>query len=126
TSFTRDLLGRVTKVTDAEGYYEQYTLNAFGDRVSVRNKLGGVTTNSFDHRGLILSEILPESSIRADGTTQATSVTNTFTYDARGNRLTMVEASGLTEQRTTSYAYNLNDRLTTTTGDSVQVVASDL
>jgi YD repeat-containing protein len=126
TTFTRDLDGRVTQVTDALGNYEQYTLNAFGDRVSVRNKLGGVTTNTYDHRGLLLAEVLPISSVRSDSTTEAGSVTNKYTYDARGNRTQMIEAYGLTEARTTNYAYDLLDRLVTTTGDNVTVVASDL
>ena len=32
TSFDYDRLGRVVKTTDAEGHYEQYTLDAFGNR----------------------------------------------------------------------------------------------
>jgi YD repeat-containing protein len=126
TSFTRDRLGRVTQATDAEGFYEQYTLNAFGDRIAVRNKLGGVTNNVFDHRGLLVSETLPENSVRPDGSIEATSVTNTFQYDARGNRTRMIEAYGLSEQRITNYSYDNNDRLIQTSGDAVSVVAADL
>ncbi len=124
TTFTHDKLDRVTQASDAEGYYEQYTLDAFGDQVSVRNKLGGVTTNTFDRRGLLKSETLPMSSVRADGTTEAASVTNTYAYDARGNLLAKVEAYGLSEQRTTSYTYDKMDRLTATAGDAVSVVST--
>jgi YD repeat-containing protein len=124
TTFAYDRLGRVTQVTDALGAYEAYTLNAFGDRVTVRNKLGGTTTNLFDERGLLTSETLPMSSVRADGTTQATSVTNTFQYDSRGNRTRMVEASGLTEQRTTNYVYDKLDRIVQTTRDAIAVAGS--
>jgi YD repeat-containing protein len=124
TTFTRDKLGRVTQQTDAEGYYEQYTLDAFGDQVSVRNQLGGITTNVFDKRGLLTSETLPMSSTRADGSVEATSVTNTYQYDARGNRTQMIEAAGLSEQRTTNYTYDKLDRLIQTSGDAVSVTGS--
>jgi large repetitive protein len=125
TSFTLDKLDRVTQVTDAEGNYEQYTLDAFGNRVSVRNKLGGVTTNVFDHRNLLVSETLPEAATRSDGTVEAASVTNSYSYDARGNRIQMIEAAGLTEQRTTTYAYDKMDRLISKTGDAVPVQNAD-
>ncbi|PVM82315.1 RHS repeat protein, partial [Caulobacter radicis] len=126
TTFAYDKLDRLTSTTDAEQFTETYTLDAFGDRVSVTNRLGGVTTNLFDKRGLLLSETLPISSTRADGTVAATTVTNLYQYDARGNRTRAILASGLTEQRTTLYAYDLANRLVTTTGDAVQVTANDL
>lgn len=124
TSFGRDRLDRLTSTTDAEGFFETYVLDAFGNRVSVTNKLGGVTTNVFDRRGLLKSETLPINSVRTDGTLEASSVTNTYSYDARGNLLTKVEASGLTEQRTTTYAYDKADRLISTIGDTVQAFQS--
>ncbi|SFG52018.1 YD repeat-containing protein [Novosphingobium sp. CF614] len=119
TTFTRDKLGRVTKVTDAMGAYEQYTLDAFGNRLTVKNKLGGTTTNTFDRRGLLLTETLPISSIDNEGNVAAASVTNSYAYDSRGNRTQMVEAVGLSEQRTTTYTYDKMDRLTKTTGMAV-------
>lgn len=106
TSFEYDKLGHVTKATDAESAYEQYTLNAFGERSAVRNKLGGVTNYTFYKRGLTETETLPLSSIRADGTTQSSTIVNKFEYDARGNRTKVIEAYGLTEQRTTTYQYD--------------------
>ena len=127
THFDYDRLGRLLVATDAEGYYEQYTLNAFGDRVQVRNKLGGVTINTYDRRGLLTSETLPVNSVRgSDGAVLASSVTNSFQYDARGNRTQMVEAAGLPEHRTTSYQYDKRDRLIQTVQDAVQVTGQDL
>ncbi len=126
TTIARDKLGRVTRVTDAEGAYENYTLDAFGDRISVRNKLGGITTNTFDKRGLLLTETLPINSVLAGGTVQATSVINKYAYDARGNRIQSIEAFGLAEQRTTAYAYDKLDRLVSKSGDAVQVTADNL
>jgi YD repeat-containing protein len=126
TSFTYDKAGHLTKVTDAVGYYEQYTLNAFGDRITVRNKLGGTTTNAFDKRGLLTQETLPVGSTRADGTTETANVVNTYQYDARGNRIEMIEAAGLTVQRTTVYTYDKMDRLLQTIGDQVNVTGANM
>ncbi|MEN2793487.1 DUF4214 domain-containing protein [Sphingomonas oligophenolica] len=125
SSFTYDKLDRVkstAQVTDtnaADNITESYTYNAFGDRDTVVNKLGGLTTNSFDKRGLLTSEIVQ---VTAAGAT----VTNTYAYDARGNRIQMVEASGASEHRTTTYAYDKLDRLVTTTHDRVNVVGQNL
>jgi YD repeat-containing protein len=122
TSFQYDRLGRVVVSTDAQGGYEQYVLNAFGDRTTVRNKLGGTITNTYDRRGLLLSEILPMGSTDSAGTQIAATVTNKFSYDARGNRTQMIEAFGLSEQRTTNYTYDKADRLITKSGDAVTTV----
>lgn len=123
TTFTRDLLGQITRVTDAEGHYENYTLDAFGNRTQVRNKLGGITNNSFDRRGLLTAETMAtQTSVRADGSTQASSVTNKYVYDSRGNRTQMIKAFGLTEQHTTNYTYDKMDRLLTTAGDNVMAL----
>jgi len=127
TTITRDRLDRVVSVTDAMGFVESYGLNAFGDRVTVANKLGGVTTNLFDKRGLLLSETTAIQLKRADNTVEwSGSVVNTFEYDARGNRTKSVEASGAAEQRTTTFVWDKADRMTAKTGDAVQVVAQDL
>jgi YD repeat-containing protein len=123
TTFLRDKLDRVTRVTDAESKYEEYTLDAFGNQTVVRNKLNGYTNNIFDRRGLLTAETKTSmASVLANGTTQASSVTNKFEYDARGNRTKMIEAFGLVEQRTTTYTYDKMDRLLTTTGDAVVTV----
>ncbi|MEA3065251.1 MAG: hypothetical protein QOJ27_1703, partial [Sphingomonadales bacterium] len=123
TSFQYDRLGRLTRTTDAEGYYEQYTLNAFGDRATVRNKLGGLTTNVFDRRSLLTSETLPMAAYDMYGNVTAFSVTNSFQYDSRGNRTLMVEAAGLAEQRTTTYIYDKLDRLIETRQDAVSALS---
>jgi YD repeat-containing protein len=126
TSFIYDKMGRVTRATDAMGFYENYTLDAFGNRTSIRNKLGGVTTNTFDLRGLLTSETLPINSVNSQGTVVASSVTNRYEYDARGNCTKKTEAAGLAELRTTSYRYDLLDRVVEITGDQIQVVNRDL
>jgi YD repeat-containing protein len=122
TAFQYDKLSRLTRTTDAEGKFEQYTLNAFGDRITVVNKLGGTITNTYDKRGLLVSETLPMKSINSLGGIVANSVTNRFVYDARGNRTNRIEAFGLPEQRTTTYVYDKADRLTEIHKDQVSVL----
>jgi YD repeat-containing protein len=127
TSFAHDKLERVTGVTDAENYGETYVLNAFGERTSATKDIEhspnpvvtATTTYTYDKLGQLLTETLPVSSIRSDGTVQATSVVNKYEYDTRGNRRNMVEALGLTEARTTNYTYDKADRLTFKTGDAL-------
>lgn len=119
TSFEYDRLGRVVKTTDAENHVEQYTLNAFGERTQVRNKIGGLTHSRYDRRGLLVEELLPMASVRNDASVQADRVANRFEYDARGNRTRMIEAAGLAEQRITSYVYDRADRLIETRGNPV-------
>lgn len=123
TIFVRDKLDRLIGITDAQGHTETYELNAFGDRVSVTNKIGGVTTYVYDKRGLKVSETLPVTSA---GNPAGGLVVNTFTYDGRGNLTKTVEASNLAEARTTNYLYDKLDRLTRRTGDVVQVVSTNL
>ncbi|HWA90293.1 MAG TPA: tandem-95 repeat protein [Rhizomicrobium sp.] len=125
TTFTYDLDGRLISQKDAGNYTESYTLDALGNRLTVTNKLGGVVTNTYDRRGLVLSQTLPQVSTRSDGTVEGTTVVNTYTYDARGNRTQMVEASNLAEKRTTNYTYDALGRVTQTSGDAVYTVASN-
>jgi YD repeat-containing protein len=124
TSFTYDKRDQVTATQDAEGFTESYTLDAFGERVTVRNKLGNDTTYTFDKRGLVLSETLPITTKTSAGAT--ISVINTYAYDGRGNRKQMVEAAGAAEARTTTYSYDKLDRLTVTGHDAVTIVNDDL
>jgi YD repeat-containing protein len=126
TLFEYDKRGQVTKTTDAEGHFETFTYNAFGNRITAVAKSdtaaavsGGTTIYAYDRRGQMVSETLPIESRNANGTLQATSVTNNFYYDARGNRTKMIEGFGLIEARTTIYQYDKNNRLTKTTGDTV-------
>ncbi len=118
TSFEYDKLGRVTRSTDALGNYEAYTYDAWGNRATMRNKLGGTTTYAYDRRGLLVSETLPVGSYNSAGTLVASAVVNTYSYDARGNRRQMVEASGLAEQRVTSFTYDKANQLIQTTGQT--------
>lgn len=126
TQFVYDNRGQVTKITDAEGYFESFAYDAYGRRVSHTDKsssaakvAGGTTTYTYDKCGLLLSETLPIASTTSGGTVQAANVTNTYAYDARGNRITRIEAQGLPEQRRTDYTYDKLGRLIQTESDNV-------
>jgi YD repeat-containing protein len=133
TTFQRDKLDRVTKTTDAEGFFESYQLDAFGDRLAVIAKssngsliAGGETDYTYDRRGEVLTETLPVAVYKSDGTVDKTNIVNTYTYDAFGNLKTKVEASNALEKRTTTYAYDKLNRLATVTGDAVNIVDDTL
>lgn len=121
TSFGYDMAGRLTSTTNAENKVESYTLNAFGDRTVVRNKLGHDTTYAYDRRGLKVSELLPIISMQ--GATPG-NVINQFEYDAFGNMTRSIEAATLSEQRITNFRYDKLDRLTQKIGQPVTVTSS--
>ncbi|MDB5678962.1 hypothetical protein [Sphingomonas bacterium] len=135
TSFEYDKDDRLTKSIEAEGdssggsfqlYYEQYTLDAFGNRIAVRNKLGATSNYTFNKRGQVLTETLPITTWTGGSSPTSIAVRNTYSYDLRGNRTQMVEASGAAEVRTTNYTYDKLDRLTLTAHDAVTVTNADL
>ena len=130
TQFEYDQAGRLTGVIDAEGKREDYELDAFGDRIKVYSKLHTTlnpvfTTNVFDKLGRLVKETLPVTTANNSGTQVA--VINTFEYDAFGNLTKSVEgnddevAGDILEKRTTLYAYDKLNRLTTKTADTVTV-----
>jgi len=127
TSFDYDKRGLVKKTTDAEGFFESYTYDAYGNRETVTAKskdankvAGGTTIYTYDKRGLLRTETLPVAAYLANGTEQAGTITNKYSYDGRGNRTQVIEAFGLTEARTTNFTYDKLDRLTKTTHQSFQ------
>lgn len=95
---------------------ESKRFNAFGELVS-KTTLGASWTYTYDHMGNMLSETLPT---HVPGEAPA-SVTNSYKYDARGNRTLSIEALGLPEQRTTTYTYDKANRLLSKTGQAVQL-----
>ncbi|MFC4293399.1 hypothetical protein ACFOWX_13320, partial [Sphingorhabdus arenilitoris] len=92
-------------------FYEEYSYDALGNRITSRNKLGAVTNYAYDRRGLLVQETLPQATYLNDATLQSSTIVNKFEYDARGNRTKLIEAFGLAEQRITSYIYDKNNRL---------------
>lgn len=132
TAFEYDNRGQLTRVTDAEGYFETYGYDAYGRRISATGKsasgavaTGGLTTYTYDKRGLLLSERLPIPAQTSGGGQQTSRITNSYEYDARGNLTRRIEADGLNEERTTIYEYDGLDRLVETRHDSVSGVKID-
>jgi YD repeat-containing protein len=124
TGFEYDKLGRVTKATDAEGHYEQYAYNAFGNRTWLRNKLGGETQFDYNKRGLLFFDTVHAPVHDASGNVIATAYhANSYQYDARGNLIQHSEAVGLAERRDTHYVYDKADRLIETRRTAVQVLS---
>ena len=112
TSRTYDHNNRLLTETDAENYTEGAVgaLDAFGQQLSVKNKLGAVVSYSYDRLGRLISETLPVLAKDANGVLKA--VINAYEYDAYGNRIKSIEAVGLPEQRTTQMRYDGAGRLT--------------
>ncbi|WP_066807580.1 pre-toxin TG domain-containing protein [Sphingomonas asaccharolytica] len=123
SSFVYDKLDHVTDTTQivdtnvADNILEHFHYNVFGDRDTATSKLGSLTTNVYDKRGLLVSETMQVDA--------STTITNTYAYDARGNKIRVTEAYGLPEQRTTTYEYSLANLVTKKTGDAVPVQNAD-
>ncbi|MBN8811110.1 MULTISPECIES: GH-E family nuclease [unclassified Sphingomonas] len=133
TSFLYDKLGRLLRTTDAMGFFETYSYDGLGNRLSVTAKsstdsavAGAATTYTHDRLGRVLTETLPKPTYDAAGNLTSSTVVNRYEYDARGNRTKVVEADNLSNRRTTTYGFDKNDRLIETRGDAVSVIADDL
>jgi YD repeat-containing protein len=117
TTHAFDADDRLTSETDATSAGQSFAYDAFGDTVSDTNQLGGTTTYVYNGVGEMTSQTLPITSTTSSGTVEATSVTDHYAYDAFGNSTQLVEAYGLTEQRTTNYTYDADNNLLTTVVD---------
>lgn len=125
TGLEYDRNNRLLRETDAGNYVEGAVgaLNAFGERTTVRNKLGFSTAYTFDRLGRVLTETLPVQVKDGNGTLKA--VVNEYQYDSRGNRIVGIEARGLPEQRTTQMRYDGTDRLTMRIGMAYNALNAD-
>ena len=130
TIFDYDQRGLVTTSTDAEGYFETFTYDAAGNRVSSVGKSSTLiagqdkaTTNYiYNERGLLISETIPAETYDGAGSLVASSITNAFEYDASGNRTRLIEAQGRPEERITDYVFDKNNRLIETRGEARTVL----
>ncbi|WP_010545504.1 RHS repeat protein, partial [Sphingomonas elodea] len=126
TTFSYDKLGRTTVTTDAEGYSEVRWYDAFGNVTQVQNKLGGITRYTYDRRGSLRTEWVEAPVFNNGGAMTASGYfRNVYEYDARGNVVHQIEASGLAEQRDTYFTYDKADRLIQKRVGEVQVVSQD-
>ncbi len=120
SKFFYDNLGRLKQLTDATNASEYYGLDSFGNEISFTNKLNAVILKTYDKRGLLKTETLPETVyVGASGTPEKSQVVNSYYYDGRGNRTQAVLGSNTNEARTTTYVYDDNDRVTRQYTDAV-------
>jgi YD repeat-containing protein len=112
TYFKHDKRNLQTKITDAEGYSELLSYDAFGNKISYTNKLKGVYHYQYDLAGRVTQETLPVQAKNGAGILIA--VVKRYAYDVRGNLIRLTEAAGLPEERVTLSSYDLLDRLTQT------------
>jgi YD repeat-containing protein len=129
TLFARDKLDRIVGTTDADGFFESYQLDAFGDRLVTIAKssdgtlsAGGETDDAYDRLGHVYTQTVLAAAYGNNGLPEKSTIVNTYTYDAFGNMKTKIEASNTAEKRTTTYTYDKLNRLSTVTGDAFDVV----
>ncbi|AYM96375.1 LysM peptidoglycan-binding domain-containing protein [Acidovorax sp. 1608163] len=136
--YVYDGAARLTERTDALGHKESYTYDALGNKTSFTNPLGAVWTYAYDQAGRMVREISPmvevvNQSQGGLGATAASSYSQTqisrivteLKYDTLGNLISRIEASGLPEQRTTEYRYDLAGRQIRTIFPAVGVYAPE-
>jgi YD repeat-containing protein len=112
TRIEHDKRNLQTQITDAEGYSESLSYDAFGNKVSYTNKLKGVYHYQYDLAGRVTQETLPIQARNRSGV--LVDVVKRYAYDVRGNLIRLTEAAGLPEERVTLYTYDALDRLTQT------------
>ncbi|MGC3997735.1 MAG: calcium-binding protein [Anaeromyxobacter sp.] len=121
--FTYDAAGRLASTRDVLGYTEDYLYDGAGRRTDFTNKAGKTWTYLYDAAGRMTEERTPIVSLTTqllvDGawlTSESQSAVRTVIgYDALGNVTARTEAAGLTEERTTAYAYDAVGRQVKTT-----------
>ena len=85
----RDKLGRITKVTDPDGYTTGYSYDGVGNRIGIQYPDGSKVSYAYDKNNRLTKV--------TDGDGQTTQ----YTYDAAGNMLSMMQPGGIA-----SYSYN--------------------
>lgn len=131
--FTYNAIGEVTNSVDARGYGTTNTYDSSGNLTSTTDSLGDVTTNSYYGDGLLESSVDALGTVAMnyyDANENLTSTatmdtngvilsTNSFTYDANGNRTNSTvwrHVPGNTNWvgATTTYIYDAQNRLVQT------------
>lgn len=111
TQIEHDKLGRQTKITDAEGFFESMTYDGLGNKETYTKKSStsavdgpaGTYIYTHDRLGRVLTETMPEKSA-------GQAVRTAYVYDAQGNITQKTEAQGLPEERITRFKYDALNR----------------
>jgi RHS repeat-associated protein len=109
TTYEYDGQNRLAKIIDPTGKVTDYTFDEVGNRKTVANTVGGVTTTETYNYDPVTNQL--NSVQKPDGSTV------TYTYDTNGNTLTKTDSTG-----TTSYEYNSNNQLTKVTKPNGDVI----
>jgi RHS repeat-associated protein len=102
-----DVLGRTVSVTNAAGGVTSETYDKNGNVLTTSDEMLDVTTNLWNARDELVQQTLPDP----DGSGPLVSPVLAFTYSATGKELTETDGLG----RTSARSYDKLDRLTTET-----------
>jgi RHS repeat-associated protein len=128
-SATTGPLVEITSTTDGDGHTTSYAYDAAGDLTRITDAAGGVTTMSYNARGEMLSETLPDGNVAGGNVagyttsysynsagqvvveTRGLPATETYSYDAIGDLTVSTDA----DAHQTRYSYDFLGRRTSTT-----------
>ncbi|MEK6789605.1 MAG: LysM peptidoglycan-binding domain-containing protein [Pseudomonadota bacterium] len=124
----RNRHGEVFKVTDGRGYTTTYTYTKDGLLDTVVDALAQTSTdNTYDEAGNRISSknalnqltaFTYDAANRVVTRTDANGVITQYRFDGMGRKTDVIEARNLTEQRTTTYAYDRKGQVLSVTQDA--------
>jgi RHS repeat-associated protein len=109
TAYAYDALNRLSVITDAATEITTYLYDKVGNQLVITDAEGRATATEYD--ALYRPVVVTRNFITDTPATTDTNVAITYTYDARGNRLTQTDALG----RVTLWEYDALGRNITTT-----------
>ncbi len=116
TTYSYDNAGNLLTEADQLGHTTSHTYDDAGRETGVTDPNGHTTSYTYDNA----NHLTQITGADPDGAGPLTAPITTFTYDAAGNKVTMVDprgnvAGGNPASYTTSYSYDANNRLASTT-----------
>jgi len=134
--YTYNELYYITKKTYEDGTYEEYTYDQWGNRNSVKDRNGNITSYVFDQRGNMLSETSPapfnyvtnyayDSDDNLELITRLDGGTTEFQYDTKGNLTKKIDKLDSATYSSKSYGYDSYGRLRTVTDAENNTITLD-
>ncbi|MFZ5756301.1 MAG: hypothetical protein ACOY3X_05325 [Pseudomonadota bacterium] len=120
--------GQTLSVTDGNGHTTTYAYNRNGDLLTTEDAASTVVvTNAYDAESGLLETVTDalggvvtftyDALNRVATRTQATGSITVYAFDTHGSQVTVTEADGTAQERTTVYGYDENGRVLTATVD---------